>query len=216
MRDKKIILLIIVFVLSVLISVNLSGVDKTLHTEIVDSLEDLPAPIQIATTGEADVIISGEETHLTFVAEYTIVGRVITTSDYVYDPTNARNTISPKDVGIVWGLLSNKEVDSKISWFVGHRTNWFTVSDLDWYYNREGGPRAIQSLISNNHLIHSSNHIRKLIQSISVGDYVKIEGYLVDAKYRTGYTKTSIFREDRGPENCETIYVTNVTWLKTR
>jgi hypothetical protein len=218
MKAKMIILaIIIVIVLSSFIRVDFSGVNKALYTEIVDSLEDLPAPIQIETTGVMDVNLNGAWAHLTLVAEYTIVGRVVTSNDYGYNPMNSGNTISQRDVGIAWGFLSNKEVDSQhqLSWYENNRRAGYRIRDMDWYSSMGGGS-AFNRNWSNNHLIYSNSNIRKSIKTIEVGDYVKIEGYLVNAKFRTGYTTTSTSRSDVGNGACETIYVTKVTWLKLK
>jgi len=190
-----------------------TSVDKEAHTEIVDTLEDLPEPIQIKTTGEKNTIINGVETHLTYAAEYTIVGRVVTTHDYKYN--SVYQSVLPRDVGIAWGWLSNREVDSKISWHTKHRYAGFYVADDAWLHSK-GGVNAIFHYASNNHLIPSDDTTTKLIKSIRKGDYVKIEGYLVSVKWDRFSMGTSTSRTDRGDGACETIYVTKVTWLKTR
>ena len=194
------------------------GVDRKPYTEIVNSLENLPEPVQIQTTGEKKTIINGEETHITYLAEYTIVGRVVTTRNFENTLWNKRNSISPKDIGIVWGWLSNKEVDSKISWHTNPRASGWSVSDGIWLKSK-GGINAIGHNFSNNHLIPSDNNVNKLIKSIRNGDYVKIEGYLVNINYGPNFrmtSRSSTSREDSWDGACETIYVTKVTWLKTR
>ena len=194
------------------------GADKKAHTEIVDSLENLPEPMQIGTNGVRNVIINGVETHITYVAQYTISGRVVTTRSYGYRPWSPVNSVLPRDVGMVWGMLSNKEVDSKISWYTTPRHLWF--SGKNSWANSIGGRNAIYYHSSNNHLIPSDENVNKLIKRIKKGDYVKIEGYLVMVKIRhwPGFfmMDTSTSRTDTGNGACETIYVTNVTWLKQR
>ena len=72
---------------------------------------------------------------------------------------------------------------------------------------------------TNNHLIPSDNKTRKLVDYIKEGEFVNIEGYLVNIKVigKNGsyfVWDTSTNRSDSGNGACETIYVTNVVWLK--
>jgi hypothetical protein len=67
-------------------------------------------------------------------------------------------------------------------------------------------------------VIHSSEHVLKLLRNIKKGDYIQIEGYLIDLVYEKNGNKgnwsSSVSRTDHGDGACEIIYVTNVTWLK--
>ena len=223
-------------VLSIFISGELSGVDKTRYTEIVDSLENLPAPIQIETTGEKNTVVNGVKTHLTYVAEYTIVGRVVTTRYYGYRPIYLRDIyfpnvyfgylVVPMDVGIVWGRLSKKDFEPKIGATIEGdmpKDRAARVYITDPYMRMLNGPNGkirirgdADNDWSHTHLIPSDGNINKLIKRIEVGDYVKLEGYLVNVDYGAGGMNTSTSRIDKGDGACETMYVTKVTWLKTR
>ena len=82
-----------------------------------------------------------------------------------------------------------------------------------------GGTNKITEFCSNNHLIPCDNKNKKLMDSIKEGDFVRIEGYLVnvyckksDESYFNWNTSTS--RNDTGNGACEIVYVTNITWLE--
>ncbi len=82
-----------------------------------------------------------------------------------------------------------------------------------------GGKSIIDGQSSNNHLIPNDDAVREKIHNIKEGDYVRIEGYLVNIygqKNDGHYFKwnTSTTRSDTGNGACEIIYVTNVVWLQ--
>ena len=72
--------------------------------------------------------------------------------------------------------------------------------------------------ISNNHIIPSNKKIAKALKYIKKGDFIELEGYLVDANIDfwqiTHYWESSTTRNDTGDGACEVIYVTSIKWLK--
>lgn len=191
--------------------------NKKNHTQKVASLLNIGTPKQTATSGSETIKISGSNIKVEYLASYSIIGRVVSTRNYY--GFNIRDKISPMDIGLAWGWLSNKNVDLKINWSLPkERYLYFYVSDGKWL-NDNGGVNAIFPNFSNNHLIPSNNDIKNLMKSIKVNDYIKIEGYLVNAYSIKGnessfITGTSTSRTDDGNGACETIYVTNITWLE--
>lgn len=184
--------------------------------ETVTNLYNLPEPVQKNAEGYVIKYISGTPISISYVASYHIYGAVISTYDY-YE-YNLQNTLSPIDVALAWGKMADPENYSKIQWqsksnrFLYHRIidnsllNDMTKSYIDLHF-------------SNNHLIASSEEIKKLIKQIKVGDYISIEGYLVNVTYKkdnnyTYYWNSSTNRYDDGDGACEVIYVTNITWLQ--
>ena len=92
-----------------------------------------------------------------------------------------------------------------------------TYLDVEWLRS-VGGEKKLNDYFSNNHIISSDKDVEKLIRSVKAGEYVKLDGYLVETYARTdngGYFKwgTSLSRKDRGDGAGELLYVTNVTWL---
>ena len=89
---------------------------------------------------------------------------------------------------------------------------------MNWY-NKHGGEKGIGKYWSNNHLIPSDDSIEKLIKEIKKGEYVTIEGYLVNIRYDGPNGEwfkwnSSTTRDDIGSGACEVIYVTDVIWLE--
>lgn len=209
------ILIVIIVVLAIIWIFKNNYVTRT--TENVRSLSNIQDPIQIPTKGKAFKIIDNSNFEINFVATYKISGRVVDVQNYF--GYNAQNKLSPRDIGLSWGSLANEENNKKIKWTsLGNRyLSWYS-SDGRWV-NQMGGQNKISEHVSNNHLIPSDKKVKKLINSIKVGDYVRIEGYLVNvfSKNSKGAYfewKSSTSRTDTGDGACEVIYVTNVIWLK--
>lgn len=187
------------------------------NIEYVKSLSNIPKPSQIKTSGNITKTINGANVEINYVAKYSISGRVVDVQNYYgYD---IRNKLSPKDIGMSWGFLANEKNHRKVTWSsAGNRyLSWYS-SDGMWI-NEMGGTNKITEYCSNNHLIPSDNKSKKLIDSIEEGDFVRIEGYLVnvyckksDGSYFNWNTSTS--RNDTGNGACEIVYVTNITWLE--
>lgn len=82
------------------------------------------------------------------------------------------------------------------------------------------GHDTLTAYFSNNHLIPSNDNIEKLIKKIKENDYIKLKGYLVNAKTKKASTMdsfdSSISRVDTGGGACEVIYVTDITWLEKK
>ena len=185
-----------------------------IHSKI-DSLDYLYEPVQIETTGSAVVRIDRTDVRLEYVAEYEIAGRVVGIEDY--SGRKVEDKLSPRDVAIAWGWLSDDNVDSEINWGpYGYRSFKFTVPGALWH-SSVGGTDAILSSMSNNHLIPHSNETRRKISDIRIGDFIKIEGYLVNATYDIGRNgRYFVWNTDtaRNNSDCEIIYVTSVVWLQ--
>lgn len=207
------------FLVYLILRLLLVGVIRTTNigTENRINLNNIPAPVQTGTSGGTSKVINDGTANISYVANYVINGRVVDTQNY--SSSGIENKLAPKDVGLAWGFLSTDESQEKITWSSwGDRfLNW-RVKDDDWYKS-VGGKVAMTSNHSNNHLIPSSNEIERKIQTIKKGDYVQIEGYLVDIKWtgsngRYFYWNTSTSRSDDGSGACEIIYVTDITWLR--
>lgn len=185
---------------------------------------NIEAPVQGVTSGARVKTINGVNVILNFVATYEITGRVVDIEEYKEQPDEINdgysmlNLVSPKDIGISWGELAITKNHRKVKWSSsGDRHLKATYKDKYWV-NKMGGINEIQKYWSNNHLIPSDNKTSKLINEIKIGDYINIEGYLVNLiceltpikhiKYATSTTRT-----DTGSGACEVIYVTKITWI---
>lgn len=176
-----------------------------------DGLDYLYDPVQKNTTGETTIQVGKLEYRLKYVAEYGVAGKVLGTNDY--SGSSYEDKISPRDVALAWGWLTEEGSDNDITWGpYGNRGFNYTLSP----FGTADLASKVRINTSNNHLIPENDDIKKLIKDIQEGDYVRIDGYLVNASCelsggRTWVWKTSTSRDDY---DCELIYVTNVTWLQ--
>ncbi len=147
------------------------------------------------------------DVHLLY--KYKIKGQVLAT--YHYLPFSTSNKMSPVDVGLAWGYLLN-EPDFKN--MKCHETGFRRLictspPSLD-----------VEGLYSNNHLVASNKETKRLMKKIKKGDYIQIEGYLVNMYWGTknsrSYWTSSTSRFDSGDGACELIYVTDIKWLKEK
>jgi len=69
---------------------------KTINTEKVDSLELIPEPKQVATSGSTTISRFGLEATLEYVATYELAGRVVGTFDY-YPLVSNQDKLSPTE-----------------------------------------------------------------------------------------------------------------------
>jgi hypothetical protein len=106
------------------------------------------------------------------------------------------------DVCVVWQETAFSKHLNKIDVWNGEFTcNFKTHSDVAWANFRT-------NQISNNHLISADNYIRRQISKVSIGDQIKVTGWL--SNYGQGNhpkRSTSTTRDDTGNGACETIYV---------
>lgn len=186
--------------------------------EYVENLNNLEAPIQSYASGKTQKTISGIDVDIIYKAEYSITGRVVNVNKF--KENNIYDALVPIDIGLAWGMMSNKDNLKHLNLFsTGDRFLVTKVKDNDWV-TTVGGFDKISDKISNNHLIPANDEIYKDIISIRKGECVKIQGYLVTVNYRMNnmyYTaSSSISRKDSGMTACEIIYVTDITWLKEK
>lgn len=209
-------ILILVFLIAFVIWIYKNNSVKK-EIEYVKYLDSIPNPIQTSTSGKTVKTINGSNIDISFVSTYKASGLVVDVQKYL--GINVQNQLSPRDIGLAWGVLSKKESLKKIEWTsLGNRFLHWVAKDNRWI-NKIGGKSVINECFSNNHLIPSDDKTKKLIKSIKKGDYIRVEGYLVNVHISKSdgsylYWNTSTSRTDSGDGACEIIYVTNVVWLK--
>lgn len=192
-------------------------------TRLDEKYEGVLEPKQTATSGSIIKRINGVNVALNLVANYQIMGRVVDVERYnnsgkISDEYSMLNSLSQIDLGISWNDMAISKNNNKVTWISkGDRHLQAIYKDRRWV-DEMGGLDKINQSWSNNHLIPSNNIVAEDINKIKVGDFVKIEGYLVNlmceltaVKYIKYYT--SMTRTDTGSGACEVIYVTNVTWI---
>jgi hypothetical protein len=183
------------------------------NTEAVSSLY-FTEPVQTEASGTVTIRIGSIDIQLTKVAEYSISARVIGTRNYRF---KTQNRLAPKDVALAWGFLSDESVDDKIKWSMRNRFYTYRIDDGVWL-NSIGGLTAIAHNSANNHLIPADSDAARQIRAVRNGDYIRIEGYLVNVYWTRDNGSwfrwnTSTTRTDTGDGACEIIYVTDIKWL---
>ena len=216
-KKKKIIIAIISVAMCLVLACGiyiftLFNVKKTYET--VPNLLAITEPIQYEYTNEIKTTIDDYEVIFKVKAAYSISGKVV--EKYYYPPFRITNKLARFDIGMIWGPLLAEDLDEQMT-FKNTGNRFLRYSYKNSLVQKLGSKEAVVNNISNNHVIHSNEHILKLIRNIKEGDFIRIEGFLVDVHYTNGTAKghwpTSLSRTDHGDGACEVIYVTNIVWL---
>jgi hypothetical protein len=166
-------------------------------------LEDEPRQKQISKDSFA-VDYAGVRYKVEPLYEYELEGMVVSFRQHdgkseMHSQTNDHLNVA--DLCVVWGQTAASPYLSDISFWNGIFTcNFQTRSQTAWESIR---PQQI----SNNHLITNDDFLRRQIGKVTIGDQIRVRGWL--SAYGTGGNRrgTSITREDTGDGACETIFV---------
>jgi hypothetical protein len=160
-------------------------------------------PYQGSAGSAAAQTISGFQ--VTPLASFSIRARVLASKDYYF---GRDADLSPIDLALGWGRMSDEDVLKDISISQGGRF-------YHWRVNNFPIPREeVQSYSANMHMIPTDASVKKALQSIRVGNVVRLQGYLVEAKTADGWRWTSsLTREDTGRGACELVLVQSVEIL---
>lgn len=148
-------------------------------------------------------VISIEDFRLSARAEFRIRARVLSREDYSW---GNEADLSPMDLALGWGVMSDQAVLDRISINQGSR----------WYFTRYDLPAPIsdQAIIQNSgnmHMIPADKWIKKKLKTIRRGDIVQLSGKLVDIDRDSGwYWRTSMSRKDTGGGSCEIVYLQDI------
>ncbi len=140
---------------------------------------------------------------LTRRAKISLRARVLSTERYWLD---RGSRLSPVDLALGWGAMSDQAVLERISVTQGGR----------WYFTRYELPAPVsdQDIIlnsSNMHMIPSRPYVEKKLKKLRRGDLVELHGYLVDVDHASGWHwRTSLSRSDTGNGSCEIFYVEEI------
>ncbi len=144
---------------------------------------------------------------VTPLAEFEIKAKVILKEDYSYD---RGADISPTDLALGWGRMSDEAVLEKIEFSQSGR----------WYrYRYKSAPipqQEIQTHSANMHLIPANDGVAGDIKRVKAGQIIRIDGKLVKVDdSETGFTwRSSLTREDTGGGACELIFVERLEILE--
>ena len=211
---------IIFSTISIFEAIRSAKISKHIITDI--NKQNLPDPIQGTTSGEINVNIDGTDIRIEKLAGYTIYGKVVAIHNYTLKNT-LYEKLSPVDFTIAYG--EGIEFAEKFNFTTNSdRMVGFNVKnteDTEWFNSNLS---YIMSKISNNHVIYANEETKDLLLQVRVGDYVKMEGYLVNV-YSDKYPawNSSLSRDDtispymnpiKKLGYCEIIYVTEINWIE--
>lgn len=231
-RNTNILTLIILLVsaFSLMYLIYGRGVFYTKKYETIRSFDSIPVPKEekLSKPITKKIIVNGEEYKVKLHYKYTVYGKVVGTLKY--NSSTLHGSIVPKDVGLVYGPLAQEEFLKHLKF----RTSYTKKSGRVLYHTirTSEGERILTNMgygnyICNNHILGADDRVSGLINKIMVGNYVKLEGYLCEVlgayeenisgrKTKNEYTIIESDYNGRSNNNCETIFVTDVKWLREK
>lgn len=132
-------------------------------------------------------------------ASFDIRARVIASERYWFDRGSA---LSPVDLVLGWGAMSDSEVLKQINFSQGGRF-------YSWGLSTFPVPRsAIETHSANMHMIPADDAIERQLKSVRAGNMVHLKGFLVEVTGNDGFRwKSSLTCTDTGCGACELILV---------
>jgi hypothetical protein len=142
---------------------------------------------------------------LTPLANFAIEARVLSRKKY---SLGREAELSPVDLALGWGPMSNNQVLDKIDISQGNRF---------YYWRVEQFPIPQQEIIrhsSNMHMIPADERVAKQLAGVRQGNVVAITGQLVKIKADDGWRwQSSLSRTDTGNGACEVVWVKDISVL---
>jgi len=182
--------------------------NETNSNALIDVTQD---PVQTATlayfNAPLEIKINNKLHKLYPQADYKISGMVVGKNDFFF--MDDGSDISPLDIGLAWGKMADAQYDKYMTYRSANRfLNWNYTKEFPFSYD------YLNSHVSNNHIIPSSNNILKVLKSVKLKENIYLEGYLVnlriDNKDSAFIWNTSLSRNDKEAGACELFYVKKV------
>jgi hypothetical protein len=134
-------------------------------------------------------------------ANFRIRGRVLLTDRYWL---GRESDLSPIDLTLGWGRLSDSAVLEQFSMYRGHRCFY-------WKPKARQMPIPAHEVVThtaNVHIIPADGRVAESLFRLRRGSVVELAGLLVEVKAGDGWKwKSSLTREDSGPGACEVMWV---------
>ncbi|GEM84709.1 hypothetical protein [Meiothermus hypogaeus] len=161
------------------------------------------APYQAPLNSWSEVRLEKPGYQFRPVAYFELEARVLSKRLYRYDAAAA---ISPVDLALGWGRMSDTAVISKLNIRQSDRFYFYS-----WSQEPPIPPAEIVVSSANMHLIPANDNIRERLERVKPGNLVKIKGYLVNVSGPDGFFwKTSTIRHDTGNGACEIVWVADL------
>ncbi len=157
-------------------------------------------PVQHAL-GKTEKIFQKDHYKIKPLATFSLEARVLARANYRFDEGA---TISPVDLALGWGVMSDSAVLAHIDIDQRHRFYYWRRLDRKLSIPR----REIETNSANMHIIPATDDIAKRLDAVQPGHIITLSGYLV-AVYRDDgwHWRSSLTREDTGNGACELIWV---------
>ncbi len=132
--------------------------------------------------------------------------RVLGKESYWADPGSE---LSPYDLALGWGPLSDQSVVDGIEFSQGRR--W-----LHWKFKKAtSDQREIMLHYANMHIIPATEEIEDILDDVEVGNIISLTGYLVSVKRDDGWKwKSSTRWDDTGGGACEVVWLEEIKVLR--
>ena len=132
-------------------------------------------------------------------AKYDVKARVLSRDNYSY---GKESEISPFDLALGWGPMSNQSVIDKFD--ITQRDRWYF-----WYSNNLPIPRHEVIINSaNTHIIPKDEELEDKFDKVYKGSLIEMKGYLVKLTTAKGWRwVSSLKRDDTGGGACELFWV---------
>lgn len=136
-------------------------------------------------------------------ATYSLTARVLSRRTYTSD---VEASISPLDLALGWGRMSDTRVLQHLDIGQGERYYW-------WRTRQFPIPRReIETHSANTHIVPADAEVAEVAAAVRVGDVVTMTGYLIEADRPGGWRwRSSLTRNDTGDGACELFYVEALT-----
>jgi hypothetical protein len=137
-------------------------------------------------------------------AEFRLKALVLHTERYWM---GRESDLSPVDLALGWGEMSNQEVVDAITVSQGGR--WY-----HWKSEHVPIPARQVSLSSANmHMIPANDDIADALKNVCRGHIVELSGYLVEVQGEEGWSwKSSLRRDDTDGGSCELVWVEHLSY----
>ena len=162
------------------------------------------APAEPVQTATGEPAFQFKSMAIKPLAHINLRARVLARKDYHLD---AMAAISPTDLALGWGAMSDPSVYEKLSISQGNR----------FYFYRYSIPppvpaEQIARSSANMHLIPANSAVKALLKKIRPGQLIQLSGLLIHASSPSGWQwVSSLTREDTGAGACEIIWVEQLT-----
>ena len=134
-------------------------------------------------------------------AGFSVEARVLSREDYSSGPEAA---LSPTDLALGWQRMADPSVYGPLG--VSQSGRWYR-----YRWGSHGPPIPVPEIVrssANMHMIPADENVERALAAVRPGQMVRLQGWLVEARRRDGWTwRSSLTRDDSGDGACEVVYV---------